>query len=142
MSAAARYVVGIDLGTTNSVLAYLDTETPSPRRSRIEILDVPQAIAPGEVAERPKLPSFLYLPSERELPSGSLALPWDRERRFAAGEFARNRGAQVPGRLVSSAKSWLCHADVDRTADILPWGAPEEVEQLSPVEASPMRCGA
>ena len=129
----AQYVVGIDLGTTNSAVAYacLD-ETPA----AVHLLPILQLVAEGECAERPTLPSFLYVGGGPDLPSGALALPWDSERAYAVGEFARRQGARVPGRLVSSAKSWLCHAGVDREAPILPWGAPEGVARLSPVEAS------
>ena len=75
------------------------------------------------MGSRSILPSFLYLPGPYELPPGSTALPWDPDRDYVVGEFAREQGALVPGRLVSSAKSWLCHGGVDRTAPILPWGA-------------------
>lgn len=128
----SRYIIGIDLGTTNSVVSYMDT-TSSPE---ISVLSVPQAVAEGQVAGRSSLPSFLYLPGPHDAPRGSFALPWDVGREFVAGELARERGAKVPGRLVSSAKSWLCHAAADRSAPILPWGAPDEVPRLSPVEAS------
>jgi molecular chaperone DnaK (HSP70) len=131
-----RFVVGIDLGTTNSAVAYADrTHTGTPRQ-RIRIFDIPQLVASGEVGHRPVLPSFLYLPGPFELPAGSTALPWDPERAYAVGEFAREQGALVPGHLLSSAKSWLCHAGVDRTAPILPWGAASDVAKLSPVESS------
>src|SRR5262249_17772874 len=97
---------------------------------------VPQLVAPAEVATRSLLPSFLYLPGPHELPKGATALPWDKERDYAVGEFARNHGSRVPGRLVTSAKSWLCHAGVDRSAGLLPWTAPGDLHRLSPVEAS------
>ena len=129
---APRYVVGIDLGTTNSAVAYADRSGGS----RIRTLELPQLVDPGHVAARQILPSFCYLPGAYELPPGSAALPWDKERDYVVGEMAREQGALVPGRLVSSAKSWLCHAGVDRTAPILPWGADAEVLKLSPVEAS------
>src|SRR5581483_4510585 len=93
-------------------------------------------VAPAEVAARPLLPSFLYLPGPHDLPAGATALPWDPQRPFAVGEFARNAGGRVPGRLVTSAKSWLCHAGVDRSAPLLPWNAPPDVARISPVEAS------
>jgi molecular chaperone DnaK (HSP70) len=125
------YIVGIDLGTTNSAVAY----SPS-GRADVRIFDVPQLVAPGEVAPRPLLPSFLYLPQGSELIEGDLALPWDGAIDHVVGELARRLGAKVPGRLVSSAKSWLCHTGVDRRAAILPWGAPDEVPRVSPVEAS------
>jgi molecular chaperone DnaK (HSP70) len=128
----ARYLVGIDLGTTNTACAYVDTrEGP-----RIRAFDVPQLVAPGRVEPRPTLPSFVYLAGAHELPPGSLDLPWATGRDYCVGTFAREQGARVPGRLVSSAKSWLCHGGVDRTAAILPWGAPDEVGRISPVEAS------
>lgn len=128
-----RYIVGIDLGTTNSAVAYVDRKANDPKR--IRFLDIPQLTAPGEVGHRHVLPSFLYLPGPYELPPGSTALPWDSDRDYAVGEFAREQGALVPGRMVSSAKSWLCHAGVDRTASILPWGSGSEVRKVSPVEA-------
>lgn len=131
-----RYIVGIDLGTTNSALAYVDlTAGESPDR-RIHFLMIPQLTAPGELGHRPVLPSFLYLPGPYEMTSGSLALPWDPSRNYAVGELAREQGALVPGRLVTSAKSWLCHGGVDRTAPILPWGAGTDVPKVSPVAAS------
>src|SRR5581483_3198659 len=108
-----QYLVGIDLGTTNSALAYMDVGR-SGKAAAIRPFAVPQLVAPGELRERALLPSFLYLPGPHDLPAGAAALPWDAERRYIVGEFARNHGGKVPGRLVSSAKSWLCHAGVDR----------------------------
>src|SRR5262245_5503442 len=134
----ARYLIGIDLGTTNSALAYLDLTRPPRPDGRVDIrpFAVPQLVAPGEVKDRPLLPSFLYLPGQHDLPAGATALPWDSARPFVVGEFARNHGGKIPGRLVTSAKSWLCHAGVDRSAPLLPWSAPPDVPRLSPVEAS------
>ncbi len=132
---AAKYIVGIDLGTTNSALARCDA-TSSEEESRIEVRSIPQLVNPNEVAERTLLPSFLYIPGEFDFPKGSLALPWEPEPKFVIGELARKRGAESPNRLVASAKSWLSYAAVNRTAPILPWQAPEEVPKLSPVEAS------
>jgi molecular chaperone DnaK (HSP70) len=133
-----RYLIGIDLGTTNSALAYIDLHgyRPGHNPPAIRPFAVPQLVAAGEVSERDLLPSFLYLPGPHDLPAGATALPWDRERGYAVGEFARNHGARVPGRLVTSAKSWLCHAGVDRSAPLLPWAAPPDVPRISPVEAS------
>jgi hypothetical protein len=131
-----RYIVGIDLGTTNSALAYVERTKPGEERQRIRFFDVPQLVSLGEIGRRSILPSFLYLPGPYELPPESTALPWDARRDHAVGEFAREQGALVPGRLVSSAKSWLCHGGVDRTAAILPWGAGQDVGKVSPVEAS------
>ncbi len=132
--AASRFVIGIDLGTTNCALAYVDTSAqgdPHP-----VLMHVPQVINPGTVEERPLLPSFLYLPKAGEVPAGSLKLPWDSGRDFAVGEYARKQGSQVETRLVSSAKSWLCHSGVDRKSPILPWKAPEGDRRVSPLEAT------
>jgi hypothetical protein len=131
----ARFTVGIDLGTTNSALAYCEAAVAE-QDGRIGVQGIPQLVNPNEVAERTLLPSFLYIPGELDFPKGSLALPWEREPRFMIGELARKRGAESPSRLVASAKSWLCYAAVKRTAPILPWQAPEDVPKLSPVEAS------
>ena len=132
---SSRYLVGIDLGTTNSALAYIDLHRKG-GRPEIQTFAMPQLVAPGEMGNRPLLPSFLYLPGPHDLPAGSIALPWDAKRDYAVGEFARNHGARIPGRLVTSAKSWLCHAGVDRSAPLLPFHAPPDVPRISPVEAS------
>ena len=134
--AASRYVVGIDLGTTNSALAYVDTGTGVAADVRVVQFPVPQLVQPGAVEEKVLLPSFLYLAGPNELPAGSLRLPWAPERDYAVGEFARNFGSQVPTRLVSSAKSWLCHPGINRRDPILPWKAPETVRHVSPLEAT------
>lgn len=132
----SRYIVGIDLGTTNCVVAYVDTHLPETDHPAIQFLSIPQLVAPGDIEGRELLPSFLYLPSPREFPSGSLRLPWAQEVPFVVGVFARTRGAEVPGRLIASAKSWLCHVGVDRTAPLLPWGGAEDVSKMSPLEVS------
>ena len=133
MSGAKRYVVGIDLGTTNSVLAYADTREESPS---LAVLPIPQLTAPGTVEARPLLPSFLYLTTPDEFPAKSLALPWNAKNDRVVGRFAQHRGAEVPSRLVSSAKSWLSYPGADRNAPILPWGSPDDVPKLSSVDAS------
>ncbi len=133
----ARFVVGIDLGTTHTVVAASPVDRPE-----ISVFPIAQLVAAGEVAALDLLPSFLYTPAEGELIDGATKLPWNRAAvamtrvDWAIGEFARRQGAQVPGRLVYSAKSWLSYAGVDRAAAILPWGAAEDVPRLSPVEAS------
>ncbi len=132
--AASRFVVGIDLGTTNSALAYYDTGLGD--KAVLTHLKIPQVVAPGVVEERPLLPSFLYLPGPNEQPAGAMKLPWAAERDYCVGEFARVFGSQVPTRLVASAKSWLCHSGVDRKSAILPWKAPENGRRISPLEAT------
>ncbi len=134
--AASRFVVGIDLGTTNSALAYVDTGAGEPESQRPTFLRIPQVVQPGVVEERPLLASFLYLPGPNELPAGSLKLPWDANRDCAVGEFARQQGSLVPTKLVSSAKSWLCHAGIDRRAPVLPWKSPENARRVSPLESA------
>ncbi len=160
-SGPSRYVVGFDLGTTNSAVCYVDTqETPW----QVRTFAVPQLVAPGQVEARETLPSFHYQPARGEFSPQALQLPWERRptgiqgsgfriqdlggkghRRgdkenndpcYAVGFFARDQGTLVPGRLINSAKSWLCHPGVDRTAPLLPWRGAEDVERLSPVEVS------
>lgn len=133
----SRYSIGIDLGTTHCAVSYLDLAESKARGSEQTMLAIPQLTAVGTVEERSLLPSFLYLPNAQEFPAGSLGLPWDKKRSdVVVGEFARSHGSKVPARLVSSAKSWLCHAGVDRAAAILPWQAPPDVNRVSPIEAS------
>src|SRR5215204_3498211 len=126
-----RYLVGIDLGTTNSALAYIDLlNRPRVGNLGLKTFHIPQLVAAGQTFERPLLPSFLYIPGQHDLPPGSVALPWNKDAAYAVGEFARNHGAKVPGRLVSSAKSWLCHPGVDRTSPLLPWSAYPDVQRI------------
>ncbi|MCR4412703.1 MAG: Hsp70 family protein [Thermoguttaceae bacterium] len=133
---AAKYIVGIDLGTTNSVVAYvpLDAERPS-----VQVLPIPQIVAQGTTEGRTMLPSFLYLATGQEIQSGVYDLPWRTRCEFAVGEFARRQAAEVPHRTVSGAKSWLAHSRVDRRQAVLPWNAPDDVPKVSPVVAS-QRC--
>lgn len=128
-----RYAVGIDLGTTNTVVAYAEPDSRD-----IRLFDIEQLVAPGEIKAEPLLPSLRYQPAPGELPPDELRLPWTQAAAEPAviGALARKLGAQVPGRLVASAKSWLSHAAVDRLAAILPWGAGDDVPKVSPVEAS------
>ncbi|MDS4042829.1 MAG: Hsp70 family protein [Candidatus Competibacter sp.] len=131
-----RYAVGIDLGTTHCVMAAVDLAA-SDRDDVVEgIEDIPQSTAPGSVEDRPMLPSFLYLPHPDELKPDDCVLPWGESPPFVVGELARAMGGRTPIRLVSSAKSWLCHPGVDRRAAILPVEAPEEVARVSPLQAS------
>jgi hypothetical protein len=132
---SATYIVGIDLGTTNSALAYCNVAVAD-EQSRVDMHEILQLVNANELAERTLLPSFLYIPSEFDFPQGSLVLPWDPAPQFVIGELARRRGAESPNRIVASAKSWLSYGAVDRTAPILPWQAPDEVPKLSPVDTS------
>lgn len=125
----SEWIVGIDLGTTNCALAYCSDE-----ESGVTDFGIPQLVSAGEVTPRPTLPSYLYLPSQHEFALGSLSLPWDEIADYAVGTMARDEGSKVPDRLISSAKSWLCNAHVNRHDPLLPWKSPEEVPKLSPIE--------
>jgi hypothetical protein len=131
-----RYLVGIDLGTTNIAVAYVDTASKAVGGPKLHTFNVPQVVAAGQVQELPLLPSFLYIPGPHDLAPGSIDLPWKKRPSDTCGVFARNHGAKVPGRQVTSAKSWLCHPGVDRTAPLLPWAGPPDVPRLSPLEVS------
>ena len=132
---AARYAIGIDLGTTHCALSWVEIDKKDSAEAP-SILHIPQQSAPGTVQDFALLPSFVYLPHPSEFAPGDLALPWDGAPDAVTGEWARRHGALTPIRLVSSAKSWLCHAGADRRAGILPNDAPEEVARISPLEAS------
>lgn len=129
----ARYVVGIDLGTTNSAVCYVDTRETT---WSVRVFAIPQLVGPSQVEARETLPSFHYQPVAGRI-SGSLRLPWSQsEPEHAVGILARDEGAKTPGRLIGSAKSWLCHSGVDRTAALLPWQGAADVERLSPIAVS------
>jgi hypothetical protein len=130
---AAKYILGFDLGTTNSVLAYAALAAENPQ---VELLALPQLVSSGTVESRTLLPSFTYLANPSEAAGAALDLPWAKNRDFAVGEYARRQGAEVPDRTVGAAKSWLAYSRVDRHQPILPWGAGEGVAKISPVTAS------
>ncbi|KLV07186.1 molecular chaperone DnaK [Photobacterium aquae] len=136
-----RYLVGIDLGTTHTVVAYAPI-SDNLESSPIQIFDIDQLIAPGEVARKPLLPSFRYHPAEGEIDPSQMVLPWDHQpvagdiRHAVIGELARELGAKVEGRQIVSAKSWLSHTGVDRSEAILPWSSTQGVTKVSPVVAS------
>ncbi|EHR0228559.1 hsp70 family protein [Vibrio parahaemolyticus] len=139
--ASPRFLVGIDLGTTNTVVAYCEI-TDNLEQSEVSLFDIDQLIGPGEVVRKPLLPSFRYHPALGQISPSDLTLPWDNEpvagdiNNVIVGEWARELGAKVEGRQVSSAKSWLSHQAVDRNSDILPWAGAQDVDKVSPVIAS------
>lgn len=133
---SSRYLIGIDLGTTNSVVAYLDTHNDADTASLIRVLPVPQLVRPGEVGTLPALPSFLYFPTEEELSAGGVSANWNEHPPMVTGVLAREQGALVPSRQVSSAKSWLSYPGVHRRGKILPAQAEPPQPMISPVEAS------
>ncbi len=131
--AKPRYCIGIDLGTTNSALAYTEfADSIGP----VHLAPIPQLLSANEVGAEPLLPSFLYIPVECDFPVGSTALPWNPAPQYVVGKLAQKRGAEVSSRLVSSAKSWLSYSAVDRTAAMLPWKAAEGLTRISPLDAS------
>ncbi len=148
VAASARFVIGIDLGTTNSAVCYVDSQETT---WQIRSLSIPQLTAAGQVETRENLPSFLYQPAAGELSEEAMRLPWENasaaerskleskskfsDAPFVAGVFARDHGAGAPWRMINSAKSWLCHNGVDRFAAILPWQSADDVRRISPVEA-------
>jgi len=132
---SSRYFVGIDLGTTNSSVAYIDRLNDEGPLD-IKLFNIPQVISPGIVAPLELLPSFFYFPAGFELGENAIKLPWDETPKYAVGHFARVQGALVPGRMVSSVKSWLCNSHVDRQKKILPWNKDNNMESFSPVEIS------
>jgi molecular chaperone DnaK (HSP70) len=135
---AARYVVGFDLGTTNSAVCYVDTlENPW----KVRTFAVPQLVAAGQIEARETLPSFHYQPAPGEVVDNKGEGGREKGENTNppspfVGLYARDQGTLAPGRLINSAKSWLCHAGVDRTTAILPWRGAEDVKKLSPVDVS------
>lgn len=136
--ASPRFLVGIDLGTTNTVVAYCEI-TDNLEQSEVSLFDIDQLIGPGEVVRKPLLPSFRYHPAVGQISPSDLTLPWENEpvsgdiSNVIVGEWARELGAKVEGRQVSSAKSWLSHQAVDRSSDILPWAGAQDVDKVSPL---------
>ena len=139
--ASPRFLVGIDLGTTNTVVAYCEI-TDDLQQSNVSLFEIDQLIGPGEVVRKPLLPSFRYHPAAGQISPSDLTLPWEHQpvsgdiHHVIVGEWARELGAKVEGRQVSSAKSWLSHQAVDRSSDILPWAGAADVDKVSPVVAS------
>jgi molecular chaperone DnaK (HSP70) len=134
--APKRFSVGIDLGTTHCVVSYVELAESGDGEFPQQVMAIPQLTLPGVVEDSFQLPSFLYQAHQAELTVGSTSLPWTMKPDYLVGEIARNLGSKTPIRLVSSAKSWLCHAGVDCKAPILPVNAPEEVERISPFQAT------
>ncbi|MCX7107361.1 MAG: hsp70 family protein [Methylococcales bacterium] len=134
-----HYLVGIDLGTTHTVVAFTNSETG---QQEIQLLQIEQLIAPGQVAARPLLPSVRYHPAPGELSAVDIAFLSNTTESLISevapviGEAARLLGAKSKGRFVTSAKSWLSHPSVDHSAEILPWGSSDEIKKVSPIDAS------
>ncbi|MDR3624789.1 MAG: Hsp70 family protein [Chlamydiales bacterium] len=132
----SRYIIGIDLGTTNCSVAYVDTKNEHFSGKHIRTFLIPQLTMPGLIESKELLPSFCYLAGDQEFPKGSLELPWGVEKRNVVGYFAKDEGVKTPTKLVQSAKSWLCNASAYRREKILPPECFDVTRRLSPVEAS------
>lgn len=126
-----KYLIGIDLGTTNCTLAYSESVNDAP----IEQFCIPQITTAGTQAENFSLPSFIYFSLSEEAKAQTASIDWDPARQFCVGAFAQKRGGELPSRLIASAKSWLCHSGIDRREAVLPYGADEEVPKMSPLQA-------
>ena len=136
-----RFLVGIDLGTTNTVVAFCKI-TDNLQQSEVALFEIDQLIGAGEVVRKALLPSFRYHPAQGQVSPADLTLPWENHpvsgdiKNVIIGEWARELGAKVEGRQISSAKSWLSHQAVDRRSDILPWAGASDVDKVSPLMAS------
>ena len=130
-----RYSVGIDLGTTNSILSYVDL---TEEVKRPQTLAIPQIVAPGETQELPMLPSFIYMPTNAELGKGLYDLPWGGETGIVVGTYAQARSAEAPSRVIYSSKSWLCNERIDRHSQCLPLCPDDtaDITKISPVDAA------
>ncbi|WP_309387768.1 Hsp70 family protein [Cerasicoccus frondis] len=131
---STTHCLGIDLGTSNSAMTLTSIDA-----RELRVLSITQAFGPNSVGEQSGLPSALYLPNEGEFESGAFDVPGlDAVQPGVVGRFAREHGAQVPDRLVTSAKSWLCHSQIDHRQPILPWGSTvvPTAQKLSPITAS------
>jgi hypothetical protein len=131
-----QYSVGIDLGTTNSVVSFVNLSQADGEKAPLDTLELPQLTSPGVIGEKRQLPSFMYQAHEAELAPGEIVLPWEEHPPSIVGDLARQLGSKTPIRLVASAKSWLSHSGVDRRSDLLPLQSPEEVKRVSPVHAT------
>jgi hypothetical protein len=129
---STRFSLGIDLGTTNSAAAVTDLAADD-----TSIVEMLQAVGPSQLGGKPTLPSALYVPHPEEFPEASFRLPWAGDAESAVvGQFARDHGAQVPDRLVTSAKSWLSNPHIDPRQPTLPWRSESVEQKLSPLECS------
>lgn len=126
-----RFSLGIDLGTSNSAVALSEVDN-----DQTNIIDVTQVLGPNQIGEKPTLPSALYIPHPDEFPEGAFPLPWPSDPRSIIGLFARDHGALVPDRLVTSAKSWLSNPHIDPRQRSLPWKSEISEEKLSAFDCS------
>jgi Hsp70 protein len=129
------YIIGIDLGTTNCTVAYTPVQTTDQSKPVIKQFEIAQVIASQTQGELFSLPSFLYFPLDEEKKAGNIALSWDSQRQYVVGNFAKERGAEIPSRLIASAKSWLCHAGINRREALLPLESENNALKMSPLQA-------
>ncbi|PIE75070.1 MAG: nucleotide-binding protein [Deltaproteobacteria bacterium] len=129
----SKYFIGIDLGTSNTVVSYAKNTHNPEEKAEFKIFQIPQIVKPGEILKKDILPSFIYFPAENEKNNDRFSLPWKDDETFIIGEYARKRGGEIPSRQISSAKSWLCASNVEREEKILPWKSEDVSEKFSPV---------
>jgi len=132
----AAYIIGIDLGTTNCTMAYTSIRPEDKQHPQLEQVSIIQMMAAQTSGNAFTLPSFIYYPLPEELKAKVAELPWNKESPFAIGTYARDRGAELPTRLIASAKSWLCHPGINRREKLLPLEAEEKNNRMSPLEAT------
>src|ERR1700686_4028845 len=128
---STRFSLGIDLGTSNSAIALEDFESGSN-----EIVEITQMLGLNQVGEKPTLPSALYVPHPDEFPQNGMRLPWSKGGEPIIGHFARDHGALIPERLITSAKSWLSNFHIDPKKPLLPWKSDIKEQKLSAFECS------
>ena len=127
-----KYIIGIDLGTTNCTMAYVNK---GDKEGKVVQFEIPQMTAPGVQSDHLSLPSFIYFPLPEELKAKMAGIEWDKERKHCIGIFASERGKEIPSRLIGSAKSWLCHSGINRREKLLPAGKENHLDPMSPLEA-------
>ncbi len=132
---SASYIIGIDLGTTNCTMAYTPMQVEDKQRPSLEQVAIAQTMAAQMLGTSFSLPSFIYYPLPEELKNKVAELPWNQERPFAIGTYARDRGAELPTHLIASTKSWLCHPGINRREKLLPLETDEGGNRMSPLEA-------
>ncbi|MBJ7449757.1 MAG: Hsp70 family protein [Parachlamydiales bacterium] len=124
------YVIGIDLGTTHCALTYAIIAD-----KQVELLEIEQVVSGGHVEKKTLLPSFVYFPLEEELKAKIASLPWNENQSFCIGHLAKERGKELPNRLIHSAKSWLCYDGIDRREKVLPQDDSADVK-MSPLQVT------
>ncbi|MCF6807061.1 Hsp70 family protein [Thiotrichales bacterium 19S9-12] len=131
----AKYLIGIDLGTTHCAVTYSKVSTDQTKKEKVESFPILQIIEPGVTDKSDLLPSFIFMPNQSTVKAEDMALPWDQEASVVVGAYAKEHASKSPNRVVSSAKSWLCQEHIDKRSGILPVNAIDDIEPFSPLQA-------